>query len=32
VVGGSPAALAATVKDEMTKWGALIKEAGITSQ
>jgi tripartite-type tricarboxylate transporter receptor subunit TctC len=31
-VGGSPAALAATVKAEMTKWGALIKEAGITAQ
>jgi tripartite-type tricarboxylate transporter receptor subunit TctC len=32
VVGGSPAELAATVKAEMTKWGALIKEAGITAQ
>ena len=32
VVGGSPAVLAATVKAEMTKWGALIKAAGITAQ
>ncbi|MEA2947656.1 MAG: hypothetical protein QOI40_2986 [Alphaproteobacteria bacterium] len=30
VVGSTPAALTATLKSEMEKWGPVIKDAGIT--